>query len=273
LTANAVNLVGTITNMSTDTIEDASLHLPTTSIDLGDFAPGETRNVRIDIRYTFADLTPIIKNNNYYDPYGGYNNSASDDTAYRRDLLVGALNHVMPSQTDWGVYVTGWVENESIPASLREQKFDSLDTTRVFVRLNPGLASQEDTIIIPNGFMYEETSINGGNILYKDAYVAIPPEGYFLRFWPAIPVKFSSTQSLKLHQEINTSASNFVISLWNYETNQWEATVTDLSQNVIEISDPERYVGPGGEIRVKLDADGQKDLSLRRLDFELTVNR
>lgn len=269
-TVSGFVLEGSITNTTPYTIEKATLHLPSVGEDLGDFAPGETKKIKSTIFDTTSRLNSIFSNSNY-DPYSLYNNNTNDDTSYRRTLFTQALSHKRPSQMDWGVYVMGWVKNESIPVSLRGKQFDALDTSLVLIRVNPSWAIQSDSITIPNSFMYRETSSDID--LSYDSTILIPAGGYFLRFWPAIPIQFSSVKTLVLHQDIDTpSYTTLVISVWNYESNQWDQ-IDDLSRNEIRLPNPEQYVGPGGELRLKLDGNNQEYVSLRRLDFELMVNR
>jgi len=270
LTTSGITLEGSITNTTPYTIEKATLHLPSTSEDLGDFSPGETRKIKTDIPYTNSNLNSIFASS-VYNPYSSYNNNTKDEASYRRTLLTQALLNKRSAQTDWGIYVMGWVKNESVPVSLREKQFDALDTTLVIIRLNPTLAVQEDSVTIPNSFMFREASAD--NYSPYDNTIQIPAEGYFLRFWPAIPIQFSSVKTLILHQNIDTNPnSNPILSIWNYESDQWDQ-VKDLSQNEIRLPNPEQYVGPGGELRLKLDGNIQGSVRLNELDFELTVNR
>jgi len=277
LKKDVIELKGSITNTTPYTIAAAQLRLPATSQDLGDLAPGETREITTAyIGYTPAGLTPLFTNQTYnlYNSYYGQNNNTNntDDVSYRRSLLTAALLNKRTARSDWGIYVTGWVKNESVPASLRDKQFDALDTSLVFIRLNPNMGTQEDTITIPNNFMYREASIDS-DASYGANSVYVQAGGYFVRYWPVIPVQFSSVKALRLHQEINSANNvNPVISLWNYTDSHWDQ-VADLTKNEIDIPDPDQHVGPGGEIRLKLDVTGQKEISINQLGFELTVNR
>ena len=266
--SSGILLEGKITNTTSYTIEDASLHLPNTTEDLGDFAPGESKEIQTYIQYIPVKSNPLFNNSSYY-PYNNY--GSNDDVSYRRTLLSQALSNSRPSQTDWGIYLTGWVKTQPVPVELRDKQFDSLDTNLVIIQLNPSLIIPKDTITIPNSFMFRETSTS--EYPTGDTNIYIPAEGYFLRFWPAIPIPFSSVRSLTLHQDMDTSSNtNLALSLWNFESSQWEE-IEDISQNEINLPNPEQYVGPGGEIRVRLDGNNQDWVYINRLDFELTVNR
>jgi hypothetical protein len=271
VTASGVTLTGSLTNATPFTIEAAVLRLPSASQDLGDIAPGETRQIQVDLPYTNSPLTSIFSQGSY-DPYALYNNnSTNDDTGYRRELLTQALSHQRPAEVDWGGYLVGWVKSEALPVSLGAQPVDAQDTSLVLVRLNPVLQLSEGVLTIPNSFMYREASTND----YPSSYanLQIPAGGYYLRFWPALPIQFGSVKALRLHQEINIpSSANFTLSLWNYASEQWDP-VDDLSQTQIDLPHPEEYVGPGGELRLKLEGSSQDYVNVNRLDFELTVNR
>jgi len=119
--------------------------------------------------------------------------------------------------------------------------------------------------------MYRETS-SDGSVSYNGKSVYVQAGGYFLRFWPVIPIRVSSVKTLILHQNIDRSNAQLAIYLWNYVNNRWDP-VKDLSQNEIGIPNPDQYVGPGGELRLRLDGDNQQSITINRLDFDLTVNR
>ena len=44
------------------------------------------------------------------------------------------------------------------------------------------------------------------------------------------------------------------VSLWDFEIDQW-VQIEDLQWGANRISDPERYLGPGNEVRLKVQGD------------------
>ena len=119
--------------------------------------------------------------------------------------------------------------------------------------------------------MYRETS-SDGSVSYSNQTTYVQAGSYFLRFWPVIPIRLSSVKTLILHQNIDKSTAQPAIFLWNYTSSRWDQ-VKDLSQNEIGIPNPDQYVGPGGELRLRLDGDNQQSITINRLDFDLTVSR
>lgn len=240
---------------------------------LGDFAPGETKEINVIVLYKNFNFNSVFSKSNY-NPYYSYTSPTEDDTSYRREYFNQALSLAHPTQMAWGVYVTGWLKNESVPLKLRDKAFDALDTSLVYWKLNPSLSMQGDSVTIPNSFMLWESSTE--QVMYDyDRNIQIPSQGYFLRFWPAIPLQFSSVKSLVLFQNVKGSnQTNPIISLWSFKDNRW-SPIDDLSRTQIQLPDPDQFVGPGGEIRLQLNSSNQNDnyVNVDRLDLELTVNK
>jgi hypothetical protein len=114
-----------------------------------------------------------------------------------------------------------------------------------------------------------ETSSPGSTPYYSHG---IPVGGYILRFRPAVPLKFSSVNSLKL--DINSSAtpSEVFVSLWNFEQNAW-TQMNGLFWGENEIPEPGSYVGKDGEIRLKVDGNQSSYIEMYSSHFTLVVER
>lgn len=268
---NPVDLTGRITNTTPYLIEAATLHLSSENIDLGDFGPGETKEINSSIQYVVSQSNPLFKHQPDYYPYNSYDDSETD-TDYRRRMLSEALFNNNSWQNDLNVYLTGWIDMPALPVSLLNKKFESVDTNLVIFHLTPTISSPTQAFTLPASFMLREASTGEYPSVYNSG-ITLPAEGYFLRFWPSFPLQFSSVSKLKLYQELDPSSSvSLTFWLWNFQNQRWEP-VEDLSQPEITLPNPEQYVGPGGEIRVRLEGIPQEWVYLNRIDFELTVNR
>jgi hypothetical protein len=78
-------------------------------------------------------------------------------------------------------------------------------------------------------------------------------------------------QNLVLHlQGSGVNQNQISFALWDYRTKDW-TLLSGLKTGDNAIADPAQHVGPGGEIRVKLEATPNSYPHLDQLDFVMTV--
>jgi hypothetical protein len=79
-------------------------------------------------------------------------------------------------------------------------------------------------------------------------------EGFALHFRLAVPLHYSAVKSLTLSLNSNQSSGAVSASLWDWERDEW-VQIQNLAWGNTDIPDASRYVGPGAEIRFKLNGD------------------
>ncbi len=246
---------GTITNNSEYQINDAMLVTPDGWKRLGDIAPGKSEQVSIPLTTNtngsqfFATDSFTILNTNY---------SLIDvnETERRKSALLSSILSAEygESNLNWGVYLMGWLDASLPSATLQDKSSKITDTTLYIMQLSPGMAvSKGRTILQPAMFIWESSSINASPYYSYDSTVG----EFELKFRPATPINISQVNSLTLHAESYISPiADVTVSLWEYKTESWVAVQINNWGN-INIPEPERYVSPLGEVRVRVESSQQ----------------
>jgi hypothetical protein len=129
---------------------------------------------------------------------------------------------------------------------LKNKRSKTVDTMLYIDSLSPIVKADSGELNIPVGlFAWESSTPN-----VSPYYGQNPTGGYVLRFKPAIPLQFHQVQSLHLLLTSNASASELISYAWNYQTQAWDQITS--STNYTNIQNPEQYVGPGGEVKIKV---------------------
>jgi hypothetical protein len=97
---------------------------------------------------------------------------------------------------------------------------------------------------------------------------------FVLRFVPTQLVPFKTVAGLEMHLTSYglTGAPALEVELWDFAEGAWTPVAPGgLRWGDTAIPEPERFVGPGGEIQVKVANNGAPQVSVERLDFTLTA--
>jgi len=246
-------LAGEVTNRSSVTLKDAILVTPGSFKRLGDLAPGTTQQVSLLLKMDRND-PGFYQTNTFPTVYSGLPNPSEDETTRRRNALLQAA--VLPQQynqvpSNWGIYLLGWIDSPMLPAGLSQASFKTVDTTLYFSQLNPEFKFETETWQVPSSLFAWESS-NPNNTPYSSS--DMPADGYTLRFRPVLPAgSFSQVQALDLTIDCATTPDKVVVSLWDYERQRW-SPVEISNWGEINVPAPAPYLGPGGEIQLKLDS-------------------
>ena len=254
-------LEGSITNASGYALKDAYVFMAGDQINIGDFSPGDSREVRLSSTTTqgqnfFSD----------FNIYGDY----SDLTYQRQRAVLGAIvsnSNNRNYNNGWGVYLVGWVENVPIPVGLKDVNFKSFDTFLYTALLTPKLKAASGSIMLPSSFFEWETSNSEYTPYY--AYMGGAGESFTLRFTPSIPIRFSDVESLTLQVRSNSAPNLITASLWDFENKKWQEV--ELSYDSVVVPNAERYVGFNGEIRIKIEGGQNSWIEISQIGFRLSV--
>jgi hypothetical protein len=95
---------------------------------------------------------------------------------------------------------------------------------------------------------------------------------FVLRFVPTQLVPFKTVTGLEMHLTSYglTGVPALDVELWDFVEGAW-LPVADLRWGDMAIPEPQRFVGPGGEIQVRVENNGAPQVSVERLDFTLTA--
>jgi hypothetical protein len=153
------------------------------------------------------------------------------------------------------------------------RSFATVDRTLYLIALPPRLNLGTGQVVIPPGLM-QWTALNSNPSSSPTPYDMYLYQGneFLLRFVPAQVVPHSQVDELTLHLTsygLNGTAS-VDVALWDFSESAW----TDLPQLAwgdTSIPNPARFVGPGSQIQVRIQNNGQLQVSVERLDFTLTA--
>ena len=241
-------LSGSITNKSQYTLKDAILVTSGNWTRLGSIAPGETKKVNVSLAPgpsgpAFYDLDSMgILNITYTD-------IQTHEEAARRSAFLDTVlfTGYGMNEGNWGNYLMGWVDEIGLPASLKDQKSKTIDTMLYIDRLSPALKIEPGEVRVPTSlFIWESSQPNTSPYYTRE----MPPNGYTLRFQPAVPISPATVKSIDFYLTTNASYQDLVVSAWDYELKTWSHI--PVSGSSTSIPEPDRYVGPDGEIRIMI---------------------
>lgn len=299
----SAQLIGEIVNRSALTLKDAVLLAPGGVLRLGDFAPNQTQQISMPLtsgRATPAPSNTIVPvaggivSNPYAAPYYpsvydstiddiiGNTQYYNDRESYRRyTLLSAAINTYTGNATigrGSGFYLAGWVTGTPAPARLTNAGFRSDDLSVYLIGLRADFDFGSGTITVSPGLMTWTPLSYGQSGSSASPYDTTLYTGdtFGLRFNSVQPLRYSRVQDLTLNlygSSYGVSGNTNVtplVALWDFETDEWvELDVPAYGTHTV--SEPERFVGPDGEIRARLSSPGADSISLSTLDFNLTV--
>jgi len=243
-------LSGKITNKSEYTLQGVTLVTPSDWKILGDIAPGESASVNISLLINssgpnfYSSGSYIgMPNLNYQDLQS--NVEAARRTAFLETVLTSSDYRI--NDGNWGIYLIGWVDQPVLPIGLRDRKFDTVDTMLYIAMLSPSVKTERGSMTLPVSLFAWESSTPNASPYYAGS---IPTGGYVLRFKPALPIHFNAVRSLTFSLQSNALPGELFTSIWDHERKVWDSfVVTGWQTNIPEA---DRYVGPDGEIRIKI---------------------
>ena len=303
----SLSLTGTVTNLSDLTLTDVVLlgPGPGSAQRLGQLNPGQTQTISLYLGGARArpsppntiapaslvgspGLLPPPYTGGYYDSTlddvfgtsGGYYYNYADREQFRRfSLLSSVIDQYNNAGRGNGVYLVGWtaITPREASASVTNRAFGTLDTTLYLIALQPeiSLGSGTATVVPPALMTWTllEASAQGGTPSPYD-YYAYTGDRYALRFVPAQPLVFRTVRELTLRLTSYglTGIPDLDVELWDFSEARWS-----LQRGLIwgenAVSDPARFVGPGGEILVRIQNNSVAQTSIENMDFTLVVER
>ena len=239
---------GNIVNQSDFTLKDVLLVTPGSWEKLGDLAPGKSKPVSVSLvpganGPEFYTLDPMTILNLTYDKI-----QRDVNEARRYALLQNVLApDYQRNDGNWGIYLMGWVDQPVLTVGLKDKRSKTVDTMLYVHRLSPSLKFEDDEWNLPVSLLAWESSIP----TVSPYYGQLSAGGYELRFRPGIPVDFRSVRSLNFMLASNAPPDELISSAWDYTQKEW-VEISSAGTYYRDIPEPERYIGPGGEVRIQV---------------------
>ncbi len=302
----ALTLKGTLSNLSELSLTNALLLAPGPGNvrQLGEFKPGETETISLSLGSARARpmppnaITPAVPTSvvglkapfpsypgssydttldDIFGTSGGYYYNDSDREQYRRFALFSSVyDQYNSGGRGNGIYLVGWTSTAPASTRVTNRNFSTLDTTLYLIALRPEIDLGAGTHTIPPALMTWtplEASDSNGTASPYDFY-AYSSDRYALRFAPSQPLAYSAVEQLTLRLSSYgvTGIPDLRVDLWDYSEQRWSAQAS-VRWGDNSIADPERFVGPGGEIQVRVENLGALQVNVENLDFTLVVRR
>ncbi|MBI3763781.1 MAG: hypothetical protein HY260_18205, partial [Chloroflexi bacterium] len=296
---NLATLDGKVTNQSNLKLTDAVLLAPGVVQRLGDVAPGQVVVVNMSfsgraVPAAQGNQTLVLPAGSAANPaggstsyYNGYDTTIDDvlgSTTYYGDrklyrkysLLSALIDQYSGAGRGSGVFLVGWTEAAPLRAEILNRAFRPVDATVYIVELHPQVVVSAGKVLIPPGLMSWSVIDPGqqGSVTPYDIYAY---QGHFsIRFAPSQPIDFKRVNSLTLHLAAygaTGTATGLELDLWDYRKGEW-IEQQKLTWGNITIAEPERFVGPNGEIQVQVgNPSSLNSISIEAVDFTLVVDR
>mgnify|MGYP000176875856 CR=1 FL=1 len=302
LYGSAGRLLGSVTNQSDLVLEDAVLLAPGSSLALGDFQPGETRSVSLIL--SGGRAAPLSPNGilpvppaglpaqypvaPYYggnydatiDEILGSGNYYGDRQQYRRySLLSAAINTyaggAAPGRGS-GVYLVGWTSAMPVEAAVLNTAYKTDDQTVYLIGLRSVLDTSGAVVVVPGLMAWAplQAASSGATAPY-DATLYTGDQ-LAVSFAPVRALTFGRVRDLQLHLYGNSYGPNSSgstapeVDLWDFVRGAWERLpATGYGDRTVP--EPGRFVGAGGEVRLRLSNSSLDTLNVSVADFTLTV--
>ncbi len=294
LTSQGITLEGELQNQSNLTLQSAILLSPGETWQIGTFAPGDQQQFKIGLSDNDrASYQPVPDTGNYsgqpssyYPPYAGIDSLASDllgpgdyyrdQETYRRFSLLNAISgYSNPNSRGGGIYLVGWSDTSPLPLQFVDQLFRSSDTTLYVVALHPTLQKMDGPVALTPGLFTWSVLDAASGVFNPSPYDGYLEGGDFsIQYMLAQPIPYSEVSQLTLHLKSyeNQGPTGFNQYLWDYERANW-VLLPDVNWGDSVITDPQRFVGVNGEIRLRLEQPSSGAyFPIERADFTLTVN-
>ncbi len=259
-------VTGAVVNSSEFTLRDAMLITPGGWKKLGDLKPGASANVNLILRATSSSFYSLQASDILN--FNSISMQPDVEASRRYAFLQTALtisDYSYMNTGNWGVYLMGWLDRSDLPVGVDGRRYNSVDTVLYVHNLAPEIKTAGDTLYLPSGFFAWESS---NPLISPYTVYEIPDEGYILRFRPAIPVQFRSVQSLKL-MLVSSNPGVLTAYAWNFETESWARLQAD--KMTITISNPEQFVAPNGEVRIRVVQDQSSYIEITSTTITMQV--
>ena len=290
LSGGVRQLHGQVTNASSLSLSDAKILTSVSTIDLGDFGPGDSTSVSlilgggggaVPLGPPPVSTGPGPGDDTLLELFGTsfmYPSSFVDLEDIRRfNLLSAALGGPIGSRGG-GVYLLGWTDEAPFDTDLSGGQERISDTTLYIVHLPTHVdlpaGSPGGLLLAPDHFYWTEFGEGTGQNLPAPYESFIRSGSFALSFTPIDQIAFREVAGLTLHLQGYGAAGQvfFRVDLWDFTRDTW-AEQGPVVWGDNEIEDPGDYVGPAGEIRVRFSYEGTNRNEIERADFTLEVNR
>jgi hypothetical protein len=278
-------LKGSLTNRGDQALQGAVLLAPGKSQQYGDIQPGETREIGLSLDANshaayrggaapgYGPMPSGLPGGSW-DAILGTSDYYRDRQIYQRFAMLNALTAYGSFENpEHGMILAAWSDGSPLAADLGGRETLSSSATLYLIKLQPRISLAPGKINLPPGLFTWSVLIpdsTGGASPYD---AVVNPGGFSLSFKPLIPLQNQPVESLTLRMKGYGATGQAGVSaeLWNFTSGEWDE-LPALQWGETPISSPQIYVGPAGEIRLRLDNKNSiSPVQVESADFILGV--
>jgi hypothetical protein len=218
----------------------------------------------------------ILGENNFaynagYNDFIDGDNTVERQEQRRRQLFLTALMREQYQSTARGndVYFVGWHTDTVSPLELEDRDYTAYPTTLFVVDLEVEVEQPVDKRVRvgPDQFVWSVYERQG---IGSDAPINFSVgEGNSIafRYTPLPDAQLDNVEELWIQLQRNTSGNvSIPVDVWNWDDLDWDAH--SVSNDRLEISDPEPYIGPENSVIVRIEGNDISFMTLRYLRVE-----
>lgn len=269
LSKGTPTLSGDVTNHTSHRLREAILVASGHWRQLGDIEPGETVSVRFGMpafsssaasMFFTTDSMTLLQTN--------YPDVAKNEDIARRYAFLEVLlrSNYQTVYGNSGIYLLGWVDDLPLPVTLQNQNAKTIDTFLYADQLTPSIEMESGEVSLPMTLFTWESSVPSAAPYYASDLQA---NGYTLRFEPMFPIRYRAIKSLMLDLQTNVGFQELVVSLWDYDQQNW--VNVPVMSSLTNVPEPERFVGPEGEVRLQVRTTSSSWVEMRASSIRMVV--
>ncbi len=182
------------------------------------------------------------------------------------------IDHFGSSARGTGLYLVGWSDRWPRDLDISGASWSSVDTTLYIIELDVELALPRGTVTLPSEyFSWMTLEREGLTDNGTDSFSLFEGQGAEFIFYPLPGLAMDAVQFMKLEVD---RGGGYAQSL-NIEVYNWPAQAYDVftyrEGDVLEMADPQPYLGPGNAVRLRLEyGEGMGTAHVRRIRIEQT---
>ncbi|MFD1031142.1 hypothetical protein [Metaplanococcus flavidus] len=259
------NLSGTVRNAFPFAVQDAAIWTGTRLMSMGDFDPGEEKQVAEVVQSDL--LQPISPIGQTVGPQTMANEEQLNE-ARKQSALAMSYEHLTHSASS--PYIIAYTNDAIIPVSLESQEARISAIHLLAQSFEPNLSFDGQFSINSDDLSIEMKPMNPQLMIqdYPDNpyFFGLEPGGYIVQY--QLPTALMSGETTWSELEILTTASDLVFSVLQVDTGEFE-TLSSGSANLFENSDS--YISDEGIIEIKLDKaqqTGYSEVTIPAIELE-----
>ena len=282
LTLSGGTISGTLTNTSKEKLSSAAVVVGPDVLRLGDFGPGETRQVVAPVPDGVAigspDLPSVVRQ--LY-PNPTVATPVSNNEAMTRDILESALGlgFSFNTRVDMApVTLVGWPEHAPVQLTIRNGRATELDRTLLVAAL-PVAVQPGEELRIPTSLIERHNLIAGaGRISQNQLSLSVGDTLLYEYILPQRPDRFQIEQ---IALDVNNTpmgnnsplADIAQLSVYDWPSGDWKDVPIARSGPTV-LGDPARVVSAIGQVRTRFvyrPPNGNQNMGLTLDRFDLVV--